>query len=160
MSNRFVALSDVILNLIERLNLQKEMNIYHLCEHWEEIVGCQIAAHTAPEKLRFNTLSLLVDSAPWMNQLTFLKKEIIEKTNQFLQKQLILDLYFKLASFPTSSKKEIPHFEGMKQNEALMTKEVLVLSNELHLLQHEGIRKTIEKAFTKYLQNTPSFTQK
>jgi len=154
MSNRFVSLSDVILSLIEKLNLQKEMDIYHLCEHWEGVVGPQIALHTAPERLRFDTLSLSVDSAPWMNQLTFFKKEIIEKTNHFLQKRLIKEIYFRLAPFPVSPRKETSNFRIANQNALMISEEIIALGDALKDLQDEEIRNKIALAVTGYFQNS------
>jgi len=155
MSNRFVSLSDVILTLIEKLNLQKEMTIYHICEHWEEIVGLQIALHTAPEKLSFDTLYLCVDSAPWMNQLTFFKKEIIEKTNRFLQKRIINEVFFKLTLLPPAPKKEVLNFDIANQNAILVSEEVIAMEDALNLLEDTETRKKIVMAVTGYFQKGP-----
>jgi len=154
MATRFISLSDVLMNFIARMNLQKEMTLYQISEHWEEIVGPQIAAHTAPETLRFETLSLSVDSAPWMNQLTFFKKEIIEKTNQFLKKRQVREMFFRLAPPRTlSPKKEVLVREITNQHPPLIPEEVLAMDNALKGLQDKEIRKKIAMALTGYFQN-------
>jgi predicted nucleic acid-binding Zn ribbon protein len=153
MSTRFESLSGVILTLIKQLNLQNEMDIYHLCEHWEEIAGPQIALHTVPEKLRFNRLTLSVDSAPWMNQLTFFKKEIIEKINRFLQKQIVHELFFKLTPLPASSKKNEVFNFGIENTKApMMKEEASVLEEALKGLQSAEMRKQIETAIAGYFK--------
>ncbi|HJV64642.1 MAG TPA: DUF721 domain-containing protein [Geomonas sp.] len=62
---------------------------------WEEAVGRKIAAHAQPAAFQDGTLTLNVDSAPWMQQLNFLKRELVAKVNGQLGCELVKDLYFK-----------------------------------------------------------------
>ncbi len=163
MPTRFISLSDVILNQIERLGLQKEMTLYCLSSHWEEIVGPQIALHTVPETLRFETLSLSVDSAPWMNQLTFFKKEIIKNTNQFLQKNSqgqralrgshpqIREVFFRLAPRTMPYPKREVASEITSQTQPIPD-EVIALQDALKELQDAEMQKKIARAAMEYFQ--------
>jgi len=153
MSTRFISLSDVLMSLIAQMNLQKEMTLYKISEHWEEIVGPQIAAHTAPESLRFETLSLSVDSAPWMNQLTFFKKDIVKNTNRFLQKNQIREVFFRLAPRTTPyPQKEVAHLEIANQSAPLISEEVIALQDALNLLEDTEIKNKIANTVTGYFQ--------
>ncbi len=143
MPNRFISLSDVILNLVAQMGLQGEMHLYSLCAHWEEIVGPQIARHTTPERLRSDRLILCVDSAPWMNQLTFLKKEIIGKTNRFLQKQIVNDLFLKLAPLPKPDQQGVLNPKMTNQNAPLTAEEVMAIESTLTKLRDTETRKKI-----------------
>ena len=155
MATRFESLSDVISSLIEGLNLQKEMTLYHLTSHWEEIVGPQIALHTAPESLRFDTLSLSVDSAPWMNQLTFFKKDIIKNINKYLQKNQVREIFFRLAPRTTPYPKKEVHLESAHQTAPLISEEVIALQDALKELQDTEMQKRIATAITGYFQKGP-----
>jgi hypothetical protein len=62
---------------------------------WEPAVGRQIANRARPASFRDGTLTVAVSSAPWMQQLNFLKKRIIEKLNAFLGEELVRDIYLK-----------------------------------------------------------------
>ena len=44
---------------------------------------------------RDGVLTVAVASAPWMQQLTFLKKGMIEKLNERLGRELVRDIYLK-----------------------------------------------------------------
>jgi len=103
----FQSLGGILEGLLQEWGGQKDLTLWRLAEHWKEVVGPQIALHTAPQMIRFHTLTLAVDSAPWMHQLLFFKKEIIEKTNRFLKKTLIEEIYFKMMPLtqPILSKK-------------------------------------------------------
>jgi len=62
---------------------------------WDMAVGEQIAAHARPVGFRDGVLNVAVDSAPWMQQLTYLKKQIVAKLNKRLGEELVIDLFLK-----------------------------------------------------------------
>lgn len=62
---------------------------------WEEAVGSRIAAHAQPATFREGTLTLHVDSSPWLQQLNYLKKDLIAKVNDALGEELVKELQFK-----------------------------------------------------------------
>ena len=62
---------------------------------WESAVGPQIAGRARPVSFRDGTLTVAVSSAPWMQQLTFLKKGITEQLNARLGEELVRDIYLK-----------------------------------------------------------------
>jgi predicted nucleic acid-binding Zn ribbon protein len=78
---------------------------------WDTVVGKGVAAKAQPVGFRDGTLTVVVSSAPWMQQLTFLKKGIIDKLNEKLGDDLVHDLYLKAGKphppsrTPSSSKK-------------------------------------------------------
>ena len=65
---------------------------------WEDAVGRQIAAKAQPASFRNGILSVAVVSAPWMQQLTFLKKGMMEKLNELIGHELVRDIYLKAGS--------------------------------------------------------------
>ncbi len=48
---------------------------------WAKAVGHQIARQTEPFKFKDDTLSVKVTTSAWMQQLQFMKEEILEKVN-------------------------------------------------------------------------------
>jgi predicted nucleic acid-binding Zn ribbon protein len=62
---------------------------------WDTAVGKQIAGRARPVSFRNGTLNVAVESAPWMQQLTFLKKGIMENLNARLGEELVRDIYLK-----------------------------------------------------------------
>lgn len=62
---------------------------------WEEAVGERIASRARPVAFRDGTLTLAVASAPWMQQLNFLKAEIVNKLNALLGEPVVRDIYLK-----------------------------------------------------------------
>lgn len=63
---------------------------------WEELVGERIAGKTNPLYARDGNLVVEVENSTWMNELQFLKREIIEKLNKKLGQWVINDIHFLL----------------------------------------------------------------
>jgi predicted nucleic acid-binding Zn ribbon protein len=68
---------------------------------WEKSVGEQIAARARPAGFRDGTLTVIVDNAPWMQQLTYLKKQIIARLNESIGEEMVKDIYLKAGSRAT-----------------------------------------------------------
>jgi predicted nucleic acid-binding Zn ribbon protein len=62
---------------------------------WDAAVGKQIAAKAQPASFRDGTLTVAVASAPWMHQLSFLKKQLMEKINELLGGEVVREIYLK-----------------------------------------------------------------
>ena len=65
---------------------------------WDAAVGRQIAAKARPVSFRDGTLTVAVVSAPWMQQLTFLKRGLQERLNAALGEPLVTDIYLRAAN--------------------------------------------------------------
>jgi len=63
---------------------------------WEDAVGAQIARRAQPVRLRRHTLVIAVSSAPWMQELHFLKPVIRRELNMRLGSAVVADLFFVL----------------------------------------------------------------
>jgi predicted nucleic acid-binding Zn ribbon protein len=80
----FASANQILQHIIEQYGLQGPMAEHYLKQHWANVVGEQIAAHTQPVQIRFHKLYLSIDSPPWMQELAFLKSELLEKINAAL----------------------------------------------------------------------------
>ena len=65
---------------------------------WDETMGVTIAENARPAAFKGHLLVVQVTSSPWMQQLQFLKNELIQKLNSALGKELVRDIKFKIGS--------------------------------------------------------------
>lgn len=65
---------------------------YLLAQQWESLVGHEIAAHVTPAWLRKDTLWLYVDSAAWMQEISFAKISLLPKVNDCLNSMVVRDM--------------------------------------------------------------------
>ena len=94
--SRPAPLGTTLQQAMEAARIDVDLDAYRLWQYWEDVVGQPIAQNTQPEAIKGNLLLVNVSSAPWMQQLQFLKSELIEKLNEALGKDLVGDIRFKI----------------------------------------------------------------
>ena len=92
----FVHIGDIIGTVLKTCRSDCNEELSQIWSLWDSAVGDVIAKNTKPEAFKGKLLLVLVNSSPWMHQLQFLKKDIINKVNQALGKELVQDIKFKI----------------------------------------------------------------
>jgi predicted nucleic acid-binding Zn ribbon protein len=91
-----VPLGNIINTVLANRMQKKDAGLLQVWQHWDAAVGDVIADNARPAAFKGNLLLVHVNSSPWMHQLQFLKKEIIEKVNNALGDDLVADIKFKI----------------------------------------------------------------
>jgi predicted nucleic acid-binding Zn ribbon protein len=112
----FSPVGSVLTGLARRYGLAPRLLEYKLRHRWEDIAGEAIAAHTWPDAIRFKRLYLLVRDSVWLQQLTFLKPELIERINAAAGQTLITDIVLRVGEVGEQARRKD---EGQKQEETL-----------------------------------------
>lgn len=89
------SLGNVLDSLIKSLGIEKQVEQYKIFDAWNSVVGEQIAKVAKPERIHNGVLIVTVNNAPWRTELTFRKKEILEKIHSTLKSTSILDIRFR-----------------------------------------------------------------
>ncbi|MFH1137984.1 MAG: DUF721 domain-containing protein [Pseudomonadota bacterium] len=76
------------------LGLAKEMA--RVFDVWAEAVGEYNAANSRPESLNNGRLTVIVESAAWIDRLSYLKQEFIDRLNQALPGPLVKEIKFQV----------------------------------------------------------------
>jgi hypothetical protein len=92
---RPVAVADLLSAVFQGKPAEKRLKEGKIWLVWDAAVGAQIAGKAHPISFRDGVLTVAVASAPWMQQLTYLKQGMIEKLNERLGSALIRDIYLK-----------------------------------------------------------------
>jgi len=96
MGRKLDRLSHTLGSMLKARGLGGRLSEYRVFGQWEKAVGPAIARHAQPQALRGKKLTLIVDSPAWMQQLSLLKPEIVEKVNRTLGKETIKDITLRL----------------------------------------------------------------
>jgi predicted nucleic acid-binding Zn ribbon protein len=98
-------LSSLLPTLFTAKPLGKRLREAVIWRVWDRAVGEQIASKARPAAFREGVLTVVVSSAPWMQQLGFFKRQMIEAVNRDLGEELVRDIYLKAGSVsaPTES---------------------------------------------------------
>lgn len=82
-------ISSTIERLLAARGLASRLKEYRVLGRWDRAVGAVIARHARPQTIRGKRLAVVVDSSAWMQQLSLLKPEIIEKLNRALGEEAV-----------------------------------------------------------------------
>lgn len=103
------SVGDVLQGLFEKGNprLAEDLKRFRLKSVWPQVVGGEIANHCYPKGFREGTLFLCVKGSVAMNQLLYLRTQIIEKVNEYLGINWVKELKFSLSERLDSAGREL-----------------------------------------------------
>ena len=154
---RPAAVSDLMAALFCGKPAEKRLEEGKIWLVWEAAVGRQIAAKAQPASFRDGVLSVVVVSAPWMQQLTFLKKGMMEKLNERIGHELVRDIYLKAGTPPPSPVTQ-PERKKKPQRKLAET-ELRWIAEQTAAVNDRELQETLASLLTKNLAETPSLRQ-
>ena len=90
------SIGSILPKVLENLGIKKGVEAHKSLVFWDKVVGKQIAKHTKPISVRKGTLFVKVEGSVWANELSLLKKKIINKLNKLMGYESIKDIVFKI----------------------------------------------------------------
>lgn len=115
---------------------------------WPKIVGANMAKKTMPLKIIGKTLYLTVETSAWMEELKYLKEDIIKKINNDLKQEAVEDIVFRLgkinllASFPRS----LPQTASPAPFPQLSRQEIDNIDRLVNHIKDAALKETVRKA--------------
>ena len=145
----FHRISNVLEKLLPSYGLRTRLAEWSLKLKWREMVGEQVAAHSEPIRLNFKRLVVMVDSPAWVQHLTFLKPELMEKIQHSLGKEAITEIRFKVGSLSKSVPS--PSFSPPAQplRSRLDEEEVDLVEEYLRPLQDPTLKERMRSLITR-----------
>lgn len=95
-SRKIELISGTIEKLLNARGWSGRLKEYRVLGLWDRIVGAGISAHAQPASIRGKKLTVIVDSSVWMQQLSLLKPELMEKLNRGLGENAVDGITLKL----------------------------------------------------------------
>ena len=114
---------------------------------WDGVVGEQIAARARPVRFSGGVLTVLVVTPPWMQQLNFLKKALMEKLNGALGEPLVTEIFLK-AGKPDLPPAPEPDF--LPQRQPLSPEEQDRIDRETALVADPELRSAFAQLLAKH----------
>jgi predicted nucleic acid-binding Zn ribbon protein len=91
-----VHIGDVIQSLLKTRGLVANTRLTKIWDVWENAVGEGIASNARPAAFKGRLLIVHAESSAWIQQLHFLKKEMISKINLAMGEEAVQDIKFKI----------------------------------------------------------------
>ena len=140
-------IGSILEQTLKSLELDVSLKNYSLFGAWEEIVGEVIARQAQPRSIRNRILFIDVSHPTWVQQLQFLKPNLLQKINTHLGEPRIQDIRFRLGKIESSSSPlrnvPLPHME--KCDEAMLQR----MEGLLKKIEDEEMRKALRSVFTR-----------
>jgi len=87
------SIKDIVQNEVKNSKIFKENTLY---SNWKIIAGDNLAKKTYPMYIKDRKLTVVVENSAWLQQMNFIKKQLIENINDFLGGVLVEEIYFKI----------------------------------------------------------------
>ena len=130
-------IGDILQKALKKRQLTLPKKDLRIMESWSKSVGPLIVSQTAVDRFNHGVLYIKVSNSVWMQQLQFMKEEIIERLNGALGKDAVKSILFSVGHITVQSHANIT----MSQNR----------TDSLHLSENE--MRTIEQ-YTSSVKDT------
>ncbi len=147
MSKKIERLSSLLNKTLASHGLTTRLKEYRVMGRWEKIVGKVIARHAQPSSLRGKKLCVAVDSSAWMQQLSLLKPDLIDKLNRGLGAGSIRDITFKIGNIAPDEKLPLKHASPAMLDKDAREK----IEHYVHNIQDVDVKETLRRLIEKDL---------
>ncbi len=104
-------LSDLVQEGLAGFGLGERLREFDIWRFWPEVVGHVVASRATPLRIINGTLTVVVSSGPWMQELNFLKGMMKDKLNDRLGSEVVKEIILrsgKVSSIDISPADELP----------------------------------------------------
>ncbi len=96
MSKNLSHIGNILQNVMRTCRNDSDLDMTQIWDMWDSAIGKEISQNAQPAAFKGQLLVVHVTSSTWVQQLQFLKKDIIDKVNHTLEKELVKDIRFKI----------------------------------------------------------------
>ena len=93
-----VHIGDILTDLLRSHQRKHGRELTLIISAWDDAVGDQIAGYARPSAYKNHRLTVDVANSIWLQQLQFLKDELMVRLNEKLGDKLIADIKFKIGA--------------------------------------------------------------
>ena len=102
--SRLQPIGEILFAAFKRRGMAAKLEENSIFKFWPQAVGEKIALQTQPDSLRNKTLFVKTTSSVWVQQLHFMREEILNQLNKLSGKKLIKEIRFVVGHSPVTEK--------------------------------------------------------
>jgi predicted nucleic acid-binding Zn ribbon protein len=95
-SKKLKRLGEFLPNTLKRMGIANQIAQQKAVLLWKKAVGPDIGKQTDANRIEQGVLYVSVTASAWMNELVFLKTQIIKKLNELIEQEVVKDIKFYL----------------------------------------------------------------
>jgi len=93
-----IHIQSVLKGILKNYNSEKGSDLFQITDIWESVVGQTISKDARPWKLNGKKLEVHVSASVWLQQLNYMKSDMIQKLNERLGNNVINNIIFKIGN--------------------------------------------------------------
>jgi hypothetical protein len=146
--NSLQDLKSLLHSIVPTINGAPHQDQFRIRDMWETIVGLHIAKKASPEGVRNGILYVNVESSVWMQELTFMKQQILDRIHQTCESSGVKDIRFKLGKIP----------QGMEDSDEdllprLSEEEQAKIEKQTAAIKDQEVRESLQSLYSTDLKN-------
>ena len=98
----------VLEDVLKRIDPDHRLKAFEVWNFWNEIVGETVARRAQPSGFRNGVLFVTVSAHTWLQELQFMKHDLLERLNNRLGGPMVRDIYFVSGAIETAPASESP----------------------------------------------------
>jgi hypothetical protein len=142
-------LGDILQHVLKERNILLTSEKQRLQEFWLRAVGFQIGAQTSPDRLKNGSLFVKVSSPAWMQQLHFLREEIIDKINQQMGKEFIKNIFFSIGEVSPANRIHQDPLSFFPESFPLEGRDKKVIEQSISFISDQELKEILKRVMTK-----------
>jgi len=132
----------LLLPVIKELGIEDGIRLSEIKKDWNNLFDEPLSSHLLPYKVSEGQILIYVDSPIWLQELQYLKEDIVKKLSPYG----VRDARFRLGSV---SKRFHPGGRGRKKSKTLSEEEHSFIEETVSPIKDEQLRCAVKKAVTK-----------
>jgi predicted nucleic acid-binding Zn ribbon protein len=148
-SAKLQRIDDILEKTLKKYHIPLKTEDRHLRDPWLQAVGSRIAAQTKPDCINKAVLFIKVANSAWLQQLHFMKREIIEKFNDLHPTEPVKDIFFAIGEIAAPAAVKTEQVYGADEMPALKARDKKMIEKSLSAIADEELRDILKRAMTK-----------
>jgi len=148
-SAKLQRIDDILHKVLKKNHIPLKMEDRRLRTVWFQAVGPRIATHTRPDCIRKSVLFVKVANSVWMQQLHFMKQDILEKFNHLNQRDPVKNIFFAIGEIPVSAAAKRDRIFIADKVPALKARDKKMIEESLAAIADEELRDILKRAMKK-----------
>ena len=141
-------LKSLLRSIVKKIDGAPPQDQFLIRDMWEGVVGSHIAKKAHPEGVKNGILQVSVESSVWMQELTFMKQQILERLNQVCESSGVKDIRFKLGKSTKGM-----YNSGEDLLPGLTEEEQAIIEKQTGAIEDQEIRASLQSLFSTDLRN-------
>jgi hypothetical protein len=148
-SAKLQRIDGILHKTLKKYHIPLKMEDRRLRTVWSQAVGPRIAVHTHPDCIRKAVLFVKVANSVWMQQLHFMKQDILEKFNYLNQQDPLKNIFFAIGEIPASAAAKRDRVFIADKVPALKARDKKMIEESLAVIADEELRDILKRAMIK-----------